>query len=135
MNDRYSRELFEWLVQNNFTRNDYFITLTFSEKVSEQDGKRLFGNYIRRLRRLYHSKSAALKYIYVEEYGETSGLYHVHLLLGSAGGIISKEAPINVSNVAVVDPKSGKATKIGFKEENGKKVRFARKSGEVIDKK
>ena len=53
----------------------------------------------------------------------------------SAGGIISKEAPINVSNVAVVDPKSGKATKIGFKEENGKKVRFARKSGEVIDKK
>ena len=53
----------------------------------------------------------------------------------SAGGIISKEAPINVSNVAVVDPKSGKATKIGFKEENGKKVRFARKSGEVIEKK
>ena len=53
----------------------------------------------------------------------------------SAGGIVSKEAPINVSNVAVVDPKSGKATKIGFKEENGKKVRFARKSGEVIDKK
>jgi large subunit ribosomal protein L24 len=51
----------------------------------------------------------------------------------SAGGIISKEAPINVSNVAIVDPKSGKATKVGYKEENGKKVRFARKSGEVID--
>ena len=53
----------------------------------------------------------------------------------SAGGIITKEAPINVSNVAIVDPKTGKATKVGYKEENGKKVRFARKSGEVIDKK
>lgn len=91
MNDRYSRELFEWLVQNNFTRNDYFITLTFPGKVSEQDGKRLFGNFIRRLRRLYRSKSAELKYLYVEEFGETSGLYHVHLLIGSAGGIISEK--------------------------------------------
>jgi len=36
--------------------------------------------------------------------------------------------------VAIVDPKSGKATKIGYKEVSGKKVRFARKSGEVIDK-
>ncbi len=50
------------------------------------------------------------------------------------GGIVTKEAPINVSNVAVVDPKSGKATKIGYKEVNGNKVRVARKSGEVIDK-
>ncbi len=48
------------------------------------------------------------------------------------GGIVTKEAPINVSNVAVVD-KSGKATKIGYKEVDGKKVRVARKSGEVID--
>ena len=66
MNDRYSRELFEWLVQNNFTRNDYFITLTFSGKVSEQDGKRLFGNFIRRLRRRYRSQSAALQDLCVE---------------------------------------------------------------------
>lgn len=50
------------------------------------------------------------------------------------GGIITKEAPINISNVALVDPKSGKATKVGYKEINGKKVRVARKSGEVIDK-
>ena len=49
------------------------------------------------------------------------------------GGIVTKEAPINVSNVALVDPKSGKATKVGYKEVNGKKVRVARKSGEVID--
>lgn len=50
------------------------------------------------------------------------------------GGIITKEAPINVSNVALVDAKTGKATKIGYKEIDGKKVRVARKSGEVIDK-
>ena len=50
------------------------------------------------------------------------------------GGIVTKEAPINVSNVALVDPKSGKATKVGYKEVNGMKVRIARKSGEVIDK-
>lgn len=50
------------------------------------------------------------------------------------GGIVTKEAPINVSNVAIVDPKSGKASKIGYKEVDGNKVRVARKSGEVIDK-
>jgi large subunit ribosomal protein L24 len=52
----------------------------------------------------------------------------------SAGGIITKEAPIHVSNVALIDSKSGKGTKIGYKEVNGRKVRFARKSNEVIDK-
>ncbi|WP_300936423.1 50S ribosomal protein L24 [Turicimonas muris] len=50
------------------------------------------------------------------------------------GGIVTKEAPINVSNVALIDPKSGKATKVGYKEVDGRKVRVARKSGEVIDK-
>lgn len=50
------------------------------------------------------------------------------------GGIVTKEAPIDISNVSIVDPKTGKATKIGYKEVNGKKVRVARKSGEVIDK-
>ena len=52
----------------------------------------------------------------------------------SAGGIITKEAPIHVSNVALVDAKTGKGTKVGYKEVKGRKVRFARKSGEVIDK-
>ncbi|MFN7039424.1 MAG: 50S ribosomal protein L24 [Alphaproteobacteria bacterium] len=51
------------------------------------------------------------------------------------GGRITKESPIDLSNVAHIDPKSGNATKIGYKIlENGKKVRFAKKSGEVIDK-
>ncbi len=50
------------------------------------------------------------------------------------GGIVTKEAPINVSNVAILDPKTNKASKIGYKNVDGKKVRVARKSGEVIDK-
>ena len=50
------------------------------------------------------------------------------------GGIVSKEAPIQLSNIAHVDPKSGAATRIGFKTlADGSKVRFAKKSGEVID--
>ena len=50
------------------------------------------------------------------------------------GGIISKESPIELSNIAHVDPKSGDATRIGFKVlGDGRKVRFAKKSGEVID--
>ena len=53
----------------------------------------------------------------------------------SAGGIISKEMPIHVSNVALVDPKTGKAPRIGYKvEKDGHKVRIAKKSGEVVDK-
>ncbi len=52
----------------------------------------------------------------------------------STGGIISKESPIHVSNVALIDPKSGKATRVGFKVENGQKVRVAKRSGEVISK-
>lgn len=50
------------------------------------------------------------------------------------GGIVNKEAPIQLSNLAHIDPKSGEATRVGFKVLNdGRKVRFAKKSGEVID--
>ena len=49
-------------------------------------------------------------------------------------GIVTKESPIHLSNIAHVDPKSGKATRIGTKTlGDGRKVRFAKKSGEVID--
>jgi large subunit ribosomal protein L24 len=49
------------------------------------------------------------------------------------GGIISKEAPIQISNLAIEDPKDGKPTRVGFKFlDDGKKVRFAKRSGEVI---
>ena len=50
------------------------------------------------------------------------------------GGIVNKESTIHLSNIAHVDPKSGGATRVGFKVLNdGRKVRFAKKSGEVID--
>ncbi len=53
----------------------------------------------------------------------------------SAGGIISKEMPIHISNVAYVDPKTNKATRLGIKmDKDGRKVRVAKKSGEVVDK-
>ena len=50
----------------------------------------------------------------------------------NAGGIITKEAAIHVSNVAIVS--NGKPSKVGYKNEKGTKVRVARKPGEVIDK-
>jgi large subunit ribosomal protein L24 len=50
------------------------------------------------------------------------------------GGIISKEAAIHMSNLAIEDPKDGKPTRVGFKFlKDGRKVRFAKRSGEVID--
>jgi large subunit ribosomal protein L24 len=50
------------------------------------------------------------------------------------GGIIAKEAPIHLSNLALEDPKDGKPTRVGYKFlKDGRKVRFARRSGEVID--
>ena len=52
-----------------------------------------------------------------------------------AGGIESREAPIQVSNVAHIDPSDGKPTRIGFKFlDDGRKVRFAKRSGEIIDR-
>ena len=50
------------------------------------------------------------------------------------GGIISKEAPIHLSNIAIADPKDGKPTRVGFKTlDDGRKVRFAKRSGDLID--
>ncbi len=50
------------------------------------------------------------------------------------GGIISKELPLHLSNLALADPKDGKATRVGFKIlDDGRKVRVAKRSGELID--
>ena len=49
------------------------------------------------------------------------------------GGIISREAPIHISNVALKDPKTGKPTRVGIKIDGDKKLRVAKASGEVID--
>ncbi len=48
------------------------------------------------------------------------------------GGIVEKEAPIHLSNLALIDPKSGDATRVGYEIRDGKKVRVAKKSNEVI---
>ncbi|MCP3029575.1 50S ribosomal protein L24 [Halobacillus sp. A5] len=50
------------------------------------------------------------------------------------GGILTQEASIHVSNVMPIDPKSGEPTRVGYKVEDGKKVRIAKKSGEALDK-
>jgi len=50
------------------------------------------------------------------------------------GGIVNQEAAIHVSNVMLIDPKSGEPTRVGYKVEDGKKIRIAKKSGESIDK-
>ncbi len=52
----------------------------------------------------------------------------------SGGGIVEKEAAIHISNLAHIDPKDDKPTRIGYKTlEGGRKVRFAKRSGEIID--
>jgi large subunit ribosomal protein L24 len=59
---------------------------------------------------------------------------HQRQTASQEGGIITKEAPIHISNLALEDPKDGKPTRVGYKFlKDGRKVRFARRSGEVID--
>jgi large subunit ribosomal protein L24 len=59
---------------------------------------------------------------------------HTRPAAGQTGGIVEKEAAIHISNVAHIDPKSSKPTRVGYKVlGDGRKVRFARRSGEVID--
>lgn len=59
---------------------------------------------------------------------------HQKQAAGKEGGIISKEAPIHLSNIAIADPKTGKPTRIGFKiEADGRKVRIAKRSGAEIN--
>jgi large subunit ribosomal protein L24 len=60
---------------------------------------------------------------------------HTRQSMGNPGGIVEKELTIHISNVAHLDPSSGKPTRVGYKTlEDGRKVRIARRSGEVIDK-
>ena len=49
------------------------------------------------------------------------------------GGIINKEAPLHISNVSLIDPDSGKATRVGYEVNDGKKIRIARASGKALD--
>ena len=59
---------------------------------------------------------------------------HQRQTVQQEGGIISKESSIDLSNLAIMDPKSGKPTRVGFKTlDDGRKVRFAKRSGDLID--
>ena len=59
---------------------------------------------------------------------------HQRQSAGTEGGIVSKEMPIHISNLAIEDPKDGSPSRVGFKFlKDGRKVRFAKRSGEVID--
>ena len=60
---------------------------------------------------------------------------HTRQSMTSQGGIVDKEMPIHVSNVAHIDPQSKQPTRVGFRTlDDGRKVRVARKSGEVLDR-
>jgi large subunit ribosomal protein L24 len=59
---------------------------------------------------------------------------HQRQTMNQEGGIISKEAPVHLSNLALADPKDGKPTRVGFRVlDDGRKVRFAKRSGDLID--
>ncbi|MBV8473343.1 MAG: 50S ribosomal protein L24 [Hyphomicrobiales bacterium] len=59
---------------------------------------------------------------------------HTRQTAQTEGGILSKEAPIELSNIAIADPKTGKPTRVGFKTlDDGRKVRVAKRSGDLID--
>jgi large subunit ribosomal protein L24 len=83
-------------------------------------------------------KGEVLKVIPAENRAVVKGVAmvrrHQRQTAAQEGGIISKEAAIHISNLALEDPKDGKPTRVGYKFlKDGRKVRFARRSGEVID--
>jgi large subunit ribosomal protein L24 len=59
---------------------------------------------------------------------------HMKARPGQPGGVVEKELAIHASNVAHLDPRDNKPTRVGFKIVDGKKVRFAKRSGELIDR-
>jgi large subunit ribosomal protein L24 len=65
--------------------------------------------------------------------GVNVAIRHQRQSQSAQGGRVPKEMPIALSNVALVDPKTGGATRVGFRMEGDKKVRFAKKSGETIN--
>ncbi len=83
-------------------------------------------------------KGEVLRVLVAEERAVVSGVNvaqrHTKPTQTDPGGINRKELPIALSNLAIADPKTGEPTRVGFKNlEDGRKVRFAKKSGEVID--
>jgi len=65
--------------------------------------------------------------------GVNMAIRHTKQSQTSQGGRVPKAVPVDISNIALVDPKEGGPTRVGFRMDGDKKVRFAKKSGEVID--
>ena len=65
--------------------------------------------------------------------GVNTVIRHTKQTQTDQGGRITKEMPIDISNLALVDPKSGGPTRVGFKLVEGKKVRYAKRSGETLN--
>jgi large subunit ribosomal protein L24 len=65
--------------------------------------------------------------------GVNVSIRHTKQTQSAQGGRIAKDMPIDLSNLALADPKTGEATRVGFRIENGEKVRYAKKSGETIN--
>ncbi|MBK7812267.1 MAG: 50S ribosomal protein L24 [Saprospiraceae bacterium] len=57
---------------------------------------------------------------------------HMKPTNNNPGGIVEIEAPLHMSNLSLLDPKSGKPTRVGYREEKGVKVRYSKKSNEII---
>jgi large subunit ribosomal protein L24 len=58
---------------------------------------------------------------------------HTRATQTNPGGIINKEAPLHISNVSLIDPDSGQATRVGYEVKDGQKIRIARRSGKALD--
>ncbi len=91
LNDKHSRDMFEWLVQNNFSKDDYSATLTFADEPTNKAGKRLLDNFIKRLRRLYRKKGLRLDYVAVTEGRASDNRLHYHLILNSGNRKIIRD--------------------------------------------
>lgn len=65
--------------------------------------------------------------------GVNVAIRHQRQTQTAQGGRIAKDMPIELSNLALVDPKTGEATRVGFRMDGDKKVRFAKKSGEILN--
>ena len=85
LNDERSRNYFRWLLQNNFGRGDYHITLTFAKEIPRDKARKEFANYIRRIRRVYDKAGTEVKYLYVCEGKHSGARLHYHLVV--SGGV------------------------------------------------
>lgn len=98
LNDRHSRDKFDWLAENNFSAGDFFLTLTFAMPLTDDEAKKFLNRFITNLRKHYRKLGLELKYLYVTEHGLTEegehdrlGRTHFHFLCNSGHEMLSDE--------------------------------------------